>query len=64
MNRAQQAKYAENGDFVKSVNDLGIGIKTQTSNYQYTIVTGGNSNVGNQAISLSDASYLIQGLWL
>ena len=55
MNRAQQAKYAENGDFVKSVNDLGIGIKTQTSNYQYTIVTGGNSNVGNQAISLSDA---------
>jgi len=55
MNRAQQAKYAENGDFVKSVNDLGIGIKTQTSNYQYSIVDGGKSNVGNQAISLSDS---------
>ena len=55
MNRAQQAKYAENGDFVTDVDALGIGIKTQTSNYKYAIAKGGNSNVGNQAISLSDA---------
>ena len=56
MNRAQQAKYAENGIFVTdTVDGLGIGIKTQTSNYQYSIVAGGNSNVGNQGISLSDA---------
>jgi type IV pilus assembly protein PilA len=56
MNRAQQAKYAELGNFVTdSVDNLGIGIKTQTSNYTYTVKDGGKKNVGNVAFSLSDA---------
>ena len=37
MNRAQQAKYAENGAFSNSINALGLGIKTQTTNYKYSI---------------------------
>ena len=36
MNRAQQAKFAENGSFSNSVGALGIGIKTETSNYKYS----------------------------
>ena len=56
MNRAQQAKYAELGNFITdSVDGLGIGIKTATSNYTYTVKDGGSSNVGNQAFSLSDS---------
>jgi type IV pilus assembly protein PilA len=55
MNRAQQAKYAENGNFVTdTVDGLGMGIKTSTSNYTYTVVSGA-STVGNQAISKSDS---------
>ena len=36
MNRAQQAKYAENGQFA-SMDNLGLGIKTQTTNYTYSV---------------------------
>ena len=36
MNRAQQAKFAENGKFA-DFDNLGLGIKTQTSNYQYSV---------------------------
>ncbi|UNU22896.1 type IV pilin-like G/H family protein [Microcoleus vaginatus] len=50
MNRAQQAKYAEDGAFVAAVEGLGIGIKTQTSNYTYTITnTPASSIVANIA---------------
>lgn len=54
MNRAQQAKYAEDGAFKSQVNDLGIGIKTQTSNYTYSI-TLGSSIVSNIAAPTSAA---------
>jgi type IV pilus assembly protein PilA len=37
INRAQQAKYAEDGAFSNSLTDLGLGIKTQTTNYNYSI---------------------------
>ncbi|MEG3860140.1 type IV pilin-like G/H family protein [Microcoleus sp. herbarium12] len=43
MNRAQQAKYAEKGSFSNSVNDLGLGIKTQTTNYNYSTVATKNA---------------------
>ena len=62
MNRAQQAKYAENGSFA-GVNDLALGIKTQTSNYIYTVEPKTpNSNtrsVGNvgQPLTLSLKGY-------
>jgi prepilin-type N-terminal cleavage/methylation domain-containing protein len=50
MNRAQQAKFAEDGAFVSTVDSLGIGIKTQTSNYTYTITnTPASSIVANIA---------------
>lgn len=37
MNRGQQAFYLENNEFASQIGDLGLGIKTQTSNYQYLI---------------------------
>jgi type IV pilus assembly protein PilA len=37
MNRTQQAKYAELNSFVNAVDGLGMGIKTQTTNYTYAI---------------------------
>ena len=36
MNRAQQANFAENGTFATSVDALGLGIKTETTNYKYS----------------------------
>jgi hypothetical protein len=39
INKAQQAYYAENGQFSDSIAKLGIGIKEQTKNYNYTIVS-------------------------
>jgi len=35
MNRAQ-SKFAENGSFSNSVDTLGIGLKTETTNYKYS----------------------------
>jgi hypothetical protein len=39
INKAQQAYYAEHGQFSDSIAKLGIGIKEQTKNYNYTIVS-------------------------
>jgi type IV pilus assembly protein PilA len=38
MNRALEAKYADDGAFSNSINALGLGIKTQTTNYKYSII--------------------------
>ena len=43
MNRAQQAKYAEDGAFSNSVDALGLGIKTQTTNYNYSTISTKNA---------------------
>ncbi len=37
MNRAQQAYFLESNEFADSVPEVGIGIKTQTENYEYSI---------------------------
>jgi type II secretory pathway pseudopilin PulG len=37
MNRAQQALFAENGKLANSIDALGIGIKTETSSYKYSV---------------------------
>lgn len=50
MNRAQQSKFAEVGGFVTDINLLSMGIKTQTTNFQYTISGTTNGYVNNQAI--------------
>jgi prepilin-type N-terminal cleavage/methylation domain-containing protein len=55
MNRAQQAKLAEDGGFKTRIDDLGLGIKTQTSNYQYLIAAGGTTSVANQAKPIATA---------
>ena len=37
MNRAQQAKFAEDNAFATSVDALGLGIKTETNYYKYSL---------------------------
>ena len=37
LSRAQQAYYLENNAFTNSIEKLGVGIKTQTENYNYSI---------------------------
>lgn len=39
MNKAQQAYFAEKSVFPSSVKALGIGIKTETENYKYSLLT-------------------------
>jgi len=50
MNKAQQAYYAENTGFTSSVPNLGLGIKSETANYKYSISTG-NKAVFNYGVS-------------
>ena len=38
MNRAQQAKYANDGAFYNSINAMTSGMKTQKTNYNYSII--------------------------
>ena len=37
MNRAQQARFAENNAFGTSIDALGLGIKTETTYYKYSL---------------------------
>ncbi|MEG4577947.1 type IV pilin-like G/H family protein [Microcoleus sp. N3A4] len=50
MNKAQQAYYAENGEFTNSVPNLGLGIRSETANYKYSISTE-NKAVFNYGVS-------------
>ncbi|WP_084669189.1 type IV pilin-like G/H family protein [Spirulina major] len=55
MMRGQQAAFLENQGFTSSVEALGLGIQTQTVNYQYRMVTGGTiqvagATIGSQAV--------------
>ncbi|WP_445175133.1 type IV pilin-like G/H family protein [Microcoleus sp.] len=43
MNKGQQVKYAEDGAFSNSMNALGLGLKTQTTNYNYSILATKNA---------------------
>jgi len=43
INKGQQAKYAEDGAFSNSINPLGLGIKTQTTNYNYSTISTKNA---------------------
>ena len=48
MNRAQQAYYLEKNEFAEQSNfgNLGLGIKTETTNYKYSISGGGKGVTG------------------
>ena len=51
-NRAQQAYYLENGEFVDTTANfglLGLGIETSTANYLYTLAAQGDAAVRQQA---------------
>jgi type IV pilus assembly protein PilA len=52
MNRAQQAYFAEKGAFSNSLTALSLGIKTQTTNYKYSI-----SATKNAAFSYAVSSH-------
>ncbi|MBD2438054.1 type IV pilin-like G/H family protein [Nostoc sp. FACHB-110] len=50
INRAQQAYYLENQAFNTDLTVLGIAIKTQTDNYNYTSVINGATTGSNLAV--------------
>ena len=57
MNRAQQAKYMEQGNFTTDTRQLGLGIASETSDYIYRISEGSvGDSVVNRAIP-SDGSF-------
>jgi type IV pilus assembly protein PilA len=68
INRTQQAYFLENDSFTSEVTTLGVGIKTQTVNYKYTIITGsdlpnggfGAANNRAEALGATLKSYLGQ----
>lgn len=43
MNKGQQAIYAEDGTFSKSMKGMGIGLKTETTHYKYSIIATKNA---------------------
>jgi type IV pilus assembly protein PilA len=47
LNRSQQAYFLEAGQFASTVADLGVGIKSQTVNYFYTIKSGPGAEAVN-----------------
>ena len=53
MNKGQQAYYAENDRFADSVPNLGLGIRSETANYKYSISTE-NQAVFNYGVSKQD----------
>ncbi|NJR21656.1 MAG: general secretion pathway protein GspH [Richelia sp. CSU_2_1] len=57
MNRAQQAYFAEKSAFSNSIDALGIGIKTQTTNYNYSTIATKNAAF-NYAVSRSETKNL------
>ena len=56
LNKGQQAFYVENNSFGSDVSQLGIGLKTQTSNYIYSIPTPTTSHVNSTATPLNTAA--------
>jgi len=63
INKAQQAYYTENGTFVtqptaEGWGSLAVGIKTQTSNYKYSLSAIGDTGVN----ALADASQISKAL--
>jgi type IV pilus assembly protein PilA len=58
MNRAQQAYYLEYQEFTTDLSQLGVGLKTETVNYSYTLIanagaspTNPPSTIANNAVS-------------
>lgn len=64
MNRAQQSYFLEEGHFTDNIPELGLGIKTETTNYTYssyaTLVSSINYSVSRQ----SDLKSYVGGVFL
>ena len=56
LNRGQQAFYTENDAFTSSVDAMGVGIATQTSNYLYIAATGGTTGTTLFAANYSSSA--------
>ncbi|NER37079.1 MAG: prepilin-type N-terminal cleavage/methylation domain-containing protein [Oscillatoria sp. SIO1A7] len=54
LNRAQQAFHLENSAFSSSIGALGVGIPTETVNYQYTIATDPDNGAYAIAAAIKD----------
>ncbi|NJK68659.1 MAG: hypothetical protein HC941_20955 [Microcoleus sp. SU_5_3] len=57
MNKGQQAKYVDSGAFSNSITALGLGLKTQTTNYKYSISATENAAF-SYAVSRSETKNL------
>ncbi len=57
INKGQQAYYAENTKFGSNVSILGLGLKTQTSNYDYAVgsTADGATTTGNPVDTAASA---------
>jgi len=51
MNRAQQAYYLENSTFGTTVENLGLGIQTQTVNYIYSVAAVETNGISTSVIN-------------
>jgi type IV pilus assembly protein PilA len=56
VNKGMQAYYAENTKFTTDVGALGLGLKTQTTNYSYTIADGGTQANGGATTAASPSN--------
>ncbi|HEY9796534.1 MAG TPA: type IV pilin-like G/H family protein [Leptolyngbyaceae cyanobacterium] len=62
LNRAQQAYQLEYSEFATGLTQLGIGIKSQTVNYQYTIELNGSQVLVNKGTAVKPALKSYAGL--
>ncbi len=55
MNRGQQAYFLENSAFSTNLANLGVGIKTQTENYLYSVANASTGDVDNLGVAIKTA---------
>jgi prepilin-type N-terminal cleavage/methylation domain-containing protein len=61
MNKAQQAYYTEHSTFAPDPNTLGVGIKTSTTNYTYSVTFAGTPPSGTTQIAVNYTSTTAAG---
>jgi hypothetical protein len=66
MNRSQQAYYLENNAFSNSFESLGVGIRTQTTNYEYStrVTKTAAFNYGISRTGKKDIKSYVGGVFL
>ena len=63
-NRAQQARFLEQGNFVSETAkfaELELGINTQTENYKYTLTSAGTAGAATQATPAKPGPAVLKG---